>query len=128
MWVLETTDEFVRRHKRFEKDSPRELKAVLDNLDTYFQSLIAGAQPLARAFGFLHTEPHGVLAIDQKGGGKSLAQTRLYVYPDQKKKVLHVITLGSKRLQRADVQYCREFVNSMRDEEGENDEQAGPAH
>ena len=128
MWVLETTDEFGRRHKRLEKDSPRELKAVLDNLDTYFQALLAGAQPLARAFGFMHTEPQGVVAIDQKGGGKSLAQTRLYVYPDQKKKVLYVITLGSKRRQSADSKYCREFVNSMREEEGENDEQAGPTH
>ena len=127
MWTLESTDEFCRRRKRYEKDHPNELRAVLDNLDTYVLSIQAGAPPLVRAFGFIHTEPMGVIAIDQKGGGKALAQTRLYVYPDPKTKVLYAVTLGDKRSQRADIQFCREFVASVREEESGSNEQEEPA-
>ena len=42
MWKLATTAEYERRHKRYAKDNPRELQAVLDNLDTYLLSLQAG--------------------------------------------------------------------------------------
>jgi hypothetical protein len=123
MWTLEWTDEFRRRYSRYEKNNPRELRAVLDNLDTYVLSIQAGAHPLVRAFGFVHTEPMGVIAIDQKGGGKALAQTRLYVYPDAKAKVLYAVTLGDKRSQSADIQFCREFVASVREQEGGSHEQ-----
>jgi transcriptional regulator with XRE-family HTH domain len=95
MWKLAPTDEYQRRQKRYEKDHPRELQAVLDNLDTYFKSLEAGVKPLQIKHGFLHNETLGVVAIDQKGGGKSLAQTRLYVYPEAETELLHVISLAT---------------------------------
>ena len=95
-------------------------------MDIYVQSLQAGALPLVRAFGFIHSEPMGVIAIDQKGGGKSLAQTRLYVFPDVKTSVLYVVSLGDKRSQRADIQFCREFVGSVREQEGESNEEEKP--
>jgi predicted enzyme involved in methoxymalonyl-ACP biosynthesis len=40
MWTLETTDEYRTRHRTYQKKRPRELQAVLDNLDTYFKSLL----------------------------------------------------------------------------------------
>jgi len=80
MWTLAKTDEYERRHKRFEKKRPRELAAVLDN-DTFFTALQGGAKPQQIRMGCIHAEPHGVLAIDQKGGGKNLAQTRLLHLP-----------------------------------------------
>jgi transcriptional regulator with XRE-family HTH domain len=85
MWAIETTENYERCHKRYRKDHPRELQAVLDNLDTYFQSLVAGVKPLQIRHGFMHNEPLGVVAIDQKGGGKNLAQTRLYVFGTSKR-------------------------------------------
>jgi hypothetical protein len=127
MWKLELTDEYERRHKRYAKNHPRELQAVLDNLDTYFKSLEAGVNPLQIKHGFLHNEPLGVVAIDQKGGGKNLAQTRLYVYPDTETEVLHVITLGDKRSQKKeDIPTCRVFVNSLRKERQVSDEETNP--
>src|SRR4051812_24411137 len=113
-WELVSTDEYERRHKRYVKDHPRELKAVLGNLDTYFESLKAGVKPLQIKHGFMHNEPLGVVAIDQKGGGKSLAQTRLYVYPDAESQKLFVLTLGDKRSQKADIELCRTFVETLR--------------
>jgi hypothetical protein len=64
----------------------------------------------------MHHEPLGVVAIDQKGGGKSLAQTRLYVYPDTETETLYVITLGDKGSQKDDIATCRAFVNELRTE------------
>src|ERR1700757_3414309 len=100
MWKLESADDYHRRHKRYEKNNPRELSAVLDNLDTYFKALEEGIKPLQIKHGFMHNEPLGVVAIDQKGGGKNLAQTRLYVYPDVETETLHVIILGDKGSQK----------------------------
>ena len=116
MWKLECCGEFERRRKRYAKDSRSELLAVLDNLDTYHKSLEMGAEPLRRVHGFMHTEPHGVIAIDQKGGGRYLAQTRLYVYPDVETETLYVITLGDKKSQPQDIQICRKIVMEIRQE------------
>jgi hypothetical protein len=135
MWKLEPSDEYDRRHKRYVKNHPRELQAVLDNLDTYFKSLEAGVKPLQISHGFMHHEPLGVVAIDQKGGGKSLAQTRLYVYPDTETETLHVITLGDKGSQKDDIATCRTFVQELRkegqdpheDQETDEDEKTDPA-
>lgn len=114
MWTLAKTDEYERRHKRFEKKRPRELAAVLDNLDTFFTALQGGAKPQQIRMGCIHAEPHGVLALDQKGGGKNLAQTRLYIYPDPDAEIVHVITLGGKDTQAEDIKLCSEFVEQLR--------------
>jgi hypothetical protein len=127
MWKLAPAHEYQRRHKRYVKDHPRELQPVLDNLDTYFKSLEAGVKPLQIKHGFMHNEPLGVVAIDQKGGGKCLAQTRLYVYPDTVTEQLHVITLGDKQPQKADIATCRTFVTELRKERQETDEEAKSA-
>src|SRR5262249_42670877 len=95
---------------------------VLDNLDTYFKALEAGTNPLQIKHGFMHQEPLGVVAIDQKGGGKDLAQTRLYVYPDTETETLFVITLGDKRSQKNDIATCRAFIHALRQETKENNE------
>ena len=127
MWKLTPTDEYQRRHKRYEKDHPRELQAVLDNLDTYLKSLQAGVKPLQIKHGFMHSEPLGVVGIDQKGGGKNLAQTRLYIYPDTETELLYVIALGDKRSQSADIATCRAFVTDLRNQRVNTDEEANPA-
>lgn len=116
MWKIEITDDYKRSHKWFEKKRPRELKAVLDNLDTFHKALTDGLMPQQIKMGCIHPEPHGVLAIDQKGGGKSLSQTRLYIYPDIDTKILHIITLGDKGSQQKDIGLCNDFVARLRSE------------
>jgi hypothetical protein len=123
MWKIRRTDEFERRLKRYEKKHPRELAAVLDNLDTYFKTLAGGTKPKQAVFGFVHAEPGDVVAIDQKGGGRSLAQTRLYVYPDVARETLYLITLGDKKSQRDDIAVCQDFVAKLPEVEGDSDEE-----
>ncbi len=63
------------------------------------------------------------MAINQKGGGKSLAQTRLYAYPEVASETLYVITLGDKRSQKDDIKTCQGFVEQLRKETQGSDEQ-----
>ncbi len=114
MWSAQPTEHYQRRHKRYEKKHKRELRAVLDNLDTFLQALQEGAKPQHPHFGFIHSEPMSVLAIDQKGGGKSLAETRLYIFPDDETELVHLITLGDKRSQQNDIELCKQFVGELR--------------
>lgn len=63
----------------------------------------------------MRSEPVGVLAIDQSGPGKGarLVPLRLYVYPDETDKVLHIIGLGDKSTQKDDIKQSSEFVKGL---------------
>jgi hypothetical protein len=91
------------------------------------KTLNNGVKPREAKFGFIHPESLGVLAIDQKGGGPNLAQIRLYVYPDEKRQVLYLLTLGDKNSQKADLIDCKDLVAQLRkreEEEGHESRQA----
>ncbi len=81
-WTLETTDKFERVFKRYEKKDPKILEAILVNLDKYLYALEEHGTPQKITAGFIHSEPLGVKAIDQKGGKEKLKETRLYIYSD----------------------------------------------
>lgn len=112
MWEYEPTDRFNSRAKYYAKKHPRELRSVVNNLDTYQRALCAGARVQDVKFGFLHKEPMGIKAIVQTGP-KNLKPTRLYIYPDEGAKVIYTITLGDKTTQREDIQFSKEFVSSL---------------
>ncbi len=113
-WVIRRHEEYERRQKRYTKKHPKELVAVLDNLDTYMKTLNNGVKPLQIRFGFTHDEPLGVVAIDQKGGGPNLAETRLYVYPDIVARELHLLTIGDQWTQKDAIQFCKSFITKLR--------------
>lgn len=113
MWNLLPDAEYSKRVARWPKKYRRELLAVHNNLDTLLLALNRGAKPEHARFGFVHPEPRGVLAIDQKGGGASLKETRLYVYLERTTGVVHLITLGDKASQSSDIEYTSEFVDRL---------------
>lgn len=113
MWNVVTTDDFERRLRQFEKKNPRELAAVLENLQRYLEALNECDRPETIKFGFIHHEPKGVKAIDQKGGGNKLKQTRLYTYAYLEDQTVHLITLGDKKTQRADIKLSENFVEIL---------------
>jgi hypothetical protein len=118
MWTYEVTPDWGRRLKFYEKKRAKELVAALDNLDAFLRTLSGGVKPRQAKFGFIHPEPLGILAIDQKGGGAgNLAQMRLYVYPDEDHKVLHLLTIGDKNSQKKDIATCKCFVDQIRQED-----------
>ncbi len=94
--------------------------AMHDNLDTFFTALNRGT-PLENSvrFGFVHAEPKGIKAIDQKGAG--VKQTRLYILPNNTTKIIHLITVGDKNSQKADVRYASDFVDNLGTPDGITD-------
>lgn len=119
MWGILKTDQYERRLKRYEKKKNKrlELAAVLNNLDIFLKSLHAGKKPKPFAYGFLHSEPSDVIAIDQKGSGGNVAATRLYVYADTPSETLYLLTLGDKSTQPGDIEDCKTFVKQIREQE-----------
>lgn len=89
---------------------------MLKNLDKYFETLNQCGNPLQVSIGFIHDEPEGIKAIDQKGGGHKhkLQQTRLYVFPDTNTNTLFLLAIGNKTTQRDDIGKCREFVRNAK--------------
>ena len=88
------------------------------NLKRYLAHLDISNHSKQLQAGYLHPEPGGVVAIDQKGGGGNLQETRLYTYADDAKKVVYLIAIGDKASQHADIEYCKEFVSSLRNSSG----------
>lgn len=114
MWKTEPTSQWVKDLKWYEKKRPDELAAVSCNLKRYLAQLNAAPNPRAFMAGYIHTEPHGVFALDQKGGKPNLQETRLYVYPDEASKVLYLITIGNKDEQPGDIHLSKNFVESLK--------------
>ena len=118
MWKLEAEAEYKKQFKKWPKKYRRELTAMHNNLDTFFKALNRGATlENAIRYGFIHNEPRGIKAIDQKGAGAGVKQTRLYTFPDNTTKTVHLITIGDKRSQKADVRYACDFVDNLRKRE-----------
>lgn len=117
MWNLAFSTQWPRDVKHYEKKRSRELAAVLRNLGQRYVPML-NASPNAKAVqaGFLHHEPEGVVAIDQKGGGAGLQETRLYTFADDSTHTLWLITVGNKNEQPEDIQFCQKFVESLKAE------------
>ena len=75
MWQFEPTTQFERDKKWYEKKRPAEFAAVMHNLKRYLNQLEAAPNSRSILAGYLHHEPYGVVAIDQKGGGGKTTTT-----------------------------------------------------
>ena len=110
MWKVTPTDLWEKNKKFYDKKHPRELAAVLNNLNRYLMLLNCSPNASAARAGYLHDEPLGVVAIDQKAGGQGLQETRMYVYPDSASRMLYLITIGNKAEQSDDIKIAKKFV------------------
>lgn len=119
-WSLYTTDKYERDFKEYRKKRPDELISVLQNLDRYFAAIETVSHPRQIRAGFIHIEPNGVIAIDQKGGKKrlKLQQTRLYLYCDIDSKTVYLLAIGSKNTQKTDIAACSLFMKNFRTAKG----------
>ncbi len=64
--------------------------------------------------GYLHHEAGGIIAVDQKGDGSNLQETRLYTYADDEQRIVYLIAIGDKDAQHSDVEYAKNFVYSTK--------------
>ena len=115
-WKLGKTAKFIKDNEHYQQRQPNEWVAVMKNLDAYFEALKLLGNPMQIQTGFLHHEPDGIKALDQKGGKQKvkLQQTRLYVYPDTNLKILYLLAMGNKSTQASDIRFSREMVKELR--------------
>ena len=115
-WSIDAYDDlFQRRLKKYAKKHTTETVAALNNLDTCHKALNEGVKPAQLQAGFIHREPRGVIAVDQRCGKSHLHQMRLYFYPCQDTHTVHLITMGDKGTQkRRDVPDCEKFVSNLK--------------
>jgi len=117
-WRMIPSEAFGRDFRWYEKKRPRELLGMLKNLNTYVGALQAGCKPMQVKYGFMHREPKGIVGIDQRGGGGSLTETRMYVYPEEGSEILHQIMIGDKHQQNQDIQTCVRYINELNEQQG----------
>ena len=112
-WTIQKHEEFNRDYKWYAKKRPRELAAVLDNLNRLEKMLSLFPHPQLIVAGFIHPEPLGIWAIDQRGSIGNLQATRLYCYAENTERNLHLLAIGSKDSQSADISRVTEIVKSI---------------
>jgi len=112
-WKLEATGKFTRKFKKYRKQHKPEAIAVLKNVQAFLDALNGGVHPRQFTAGFIHVEPHGVVAIDERGDGVKGRATRLYIYALQTKETVYLITIGDKSTQQRDIKDCKTFLKQL---------------
>ena len=112
-WIIQQHPEFKLDYKWYAKKRPRELAAVFANLKRLENMLNSTPHPRLIVAGFIHPEPLGVWALDQRGSMGNLQATRLYCYAENSRKNLHLLAIGSKDSQSADISRVMEIVKSI---------------
>jgi hypothetical protein len=102
-WVFLPHSAYLRDLRWYAKKRPAELTAILRNLERYMTLLARSPSARAIQAGFLHPEPHGMVALDQRGGGGRLQETRLYCYTHTDSRTVHLLGIGNKSSQPADL-------------------------
>ena len=112
-WLLLPHSSYLRDLRWYAKKRPAELAAVHRNLERYM--ILLARSPAARSVqaGFLHPEPHGMVAVDQRGGAGRLQETRLYCYPLADLRTLHLLGIGDKHSQSADLARLAPIARSL---------------
>ncbi len=114
MWTIEPSTQWEKDQRWYDKKRPDELAALLRNLKRYLALLNVSKNSKCVEAGYLHKEPMGVVAIDQKGSGANLQETRLYTYADDEQKLVHLIAIGGKDAQHSDIEYSKAFVQFLK--------------
>jgi len=117
LWAIEPTPQFGRDMKRLGKSHPVETRHMLANSRKFLEALNNDIPIGNITSGFIHNEPKGIKAMDQKGPTKGkLKQTRLYIYPELDEKKAHFICAGDKQSQSKDINYAEKYVEKLNKE------------
>jgi hypothetical protein len=100
------------RLKDFQKSNPVEVRNCFVNPQAFLDHLNLGGA--WHGSGLARPEGEGLVALDQHGPDNPRLELRLYVFPDEVTGVVHVLTLGDKRTQKADVHACHQSIRQLR--------------
>lgn len=118
-WDFDQAPEFRQRAASFAKRHPQELQGCFNSLQKYLTILSGGQIPGTFKMGFMHSEPEGMVALDQgrsKGLGH-LAEARLYTWADRASRTVVLLYIGTKPTQTEDLRQASEILHSWRSRE-----------
>lgn len=115
-WHISLERAELRRLKQWHKRYPREAVACFNNLEKIMGMLNHGIALDVLHTGFFRSEGRGLYRIAQTSVRHAL-ETRLYVCPDIKTRIVHVLSIGDKSTQHQDIQRLRVTCAACRTKE-----------
>jgi len=110
MWKIETTAGWKNSTLEFGAQYPNELAALLRNLMHYLAQLKAAKSHKRIEALYLEFRESGIVSINQSGMEDGLANSRLYVFPDESTRTLYLLCIGTEANKDSDLEYCKEFI------------------
>jgi len=130
-WKIIPCSDYEKDKKDFAKKWPDEMQAIAANLCTFFRAIDAGAkQEQLKTLGFVHSEPLGILALDERGCKKRTKRKalRLYIFVDDRAETIFVMLIGDKSSQSRDIALCRGFVQPILDARKKSEAESRQSH
>jgi hypothetical protein len=114
-WQIDNGHANRKRFEKFAGSHPREYDSLFANLEKVMRLLRAGHKIGGFQIKFFRSESDGLFRIGQTSvqGAK---ESRLYVYPDQEKRLMHVLNIGDKDGQSADINTAKDLIKIIRKE------------
>jgi hypothetical protein len=112
-WTMDTLIENALKNSRAKH--PRENDSLFANLEKVMRLLRGGHKIGSFQIGFFRSEGEGVYRIGQTGV-PSAKESRLYIYPDQENRLMHILNIGDKDTQPADINAAKDLVRQIRKE------------
>ena len=118
VWVLKSDYANEVRFQSYRKKHERELISCLANLNNLLHALNMGLSlQEALGLGFFRSEGENIYRIGQSGVAHA-KETRLYVYARITGPDIQILTIGDKKSQQRDIDWCKRLVRRF---DGEND-------
>jgi hypothetical protein len=115
MWELRDDYADKSRFRRYAQKHKPEYAACFRNLGRLRAVLEEGLTLQQCSFGFFRSEGMDVYRISQSGLPNS-HETRLYIYAELVGTEIYLLTIGDKKTQPADIQWCHEVVQRIREQ------------
>jgi hypothetical protein len=112
-WQIDISYASHGKFKRFAKRHERENESLFANLEKIMVLLRSDNKIGSFQVGFFRSEGDGLYRIGQTGvpGAK---ESRLYVWPDQGRRIVYVLGIGIKETQQEDLSECKSALKLIR--------------
>ncbi len=112
-WQIDIAHASPGKFEKFAAKHRREYDSMFANLNKIMGLLREGHKVGSFQVGFFRPEGEGLFRVGQTGV-PSAKESRLYVFPDQEKRVMYVLNIGTKERQGEDINEAHEVVRSLK--------------
>lgn len=112
-WQTDTAYASAGKFSRFAKKCAAEYDSLFANLEKIMRLLRAGHKIGGFSIGFFRSEGDGVYRIGQTSV-RAARESRLYIYPDEAKRIMHILTVGDKKTQQDDINEAKRAVKHIK--------------